>query len=121
MVIHSKDDYVIRQFALKKPVARLLVNTPATLGGMGMTTDLFPSMVLGSGITGQGITSENVSATNLIYTRTVGWGTESSQTAMAAWAGPEEKASPERQESGDASEELMQRVMTRVLEELEKR
>ena len=74
MVIHSMDDYVIRQFALKKPVARVLVNTPATLGSMGVTTALFPSMTLGSGVTGQGITSENVSPLNLVYIRTVGAG-----------------------------------------------
>ncbi len=74
LVIHSKDDYVIRQFALNKPVARVLVNTPATLGGMGVTTSLFPAMTLGSGVTGQGITSENVSPMNLIYIRTVGAG-----------------------------------------------
>ena len=74
LVIHSSDHYVIRQFALKKPVARVLVNTPATLGSMGVTTNLFPSMTLGSGVTGQGITSENVSPMNLVYIRTVGIG-----------------------------------------------
>ena len=31
LVIHSRDAEVIRQFALKKPVARLLVNTPANM------------------------------------------------------------------------------------------
>ena len=74
LVIHSTDDYVIRQFALKKPVARVLVNTPASLGSMGVTTALFPAMTLGSGVTGQGITSENVSPLNLVYIRTVGAG-----------------------------------------------
>jgi hypothetical protein len=120
LVIHSKDDYVIRQFALKKPVARLLVNTPATLGGMGMTTELFPSMVLGSGITGQGITSENVSPMNLIYTRTVGWGCRSSQKAMEEYALPAADQ-PVMQQTEASSDDLMQRVLLRVLEELEKR
>lgn len=78
LVIHSNDPYVIRQFALKKPVARMLVNTPATLGSMGVTTSLFPSMTLGSGVTGQGITSDNVSPMNLVYVRTVGMGVRSS-------------------------------------------
>lgn len=78
LVIHSNDNYVIRQFALKKPVARVLVNTPATLGSMGVTTTLFPSMTLGSGVTGQGITSENVSPMNLVYIRTVGIGVRDS-------------------------------------------
>ncbi|PHR28818.1 MAG: acetaldehyde dehydrogenase [Desulfotalea sp.] len=74
LVIHSGDQEIIKQFALKKPVARLLVNTPASLGGMGITTNLFPSMILGCGSTGHGITSENVSPMNLIYKRTVGCG-----------------------------------------------
>lgn len=74
LVIHSNDEDVIRQFALKKPVGRLLVNTPATFGGMGATTNLCPSMTLGSGSPGYGITSDNVSPLNLIYTRKVGYG-----------------------------------------------
>lgn len=74
LVIHSKDESVIRQFALKKPVGRLLVNTPAAFGGTGATTNLFPAMTLGSGLAGYGITSDNVSPLNLIYTRKVGYG-----------------------------------------------
>lgn len=73
LVIHSNDPFVIEQFALKKPVGRMLVNTPATYGSMGMTTGLFPSMTLGSGSTGKGITSDNVSPKNLIYIRKVGY------------------------------------------------
>ncbi len=74
LVIHSKDNEVIHQFALKKPVGRMLVNTPATFGGMGATTNLFPSMTLGSGSAGDGITSDNVSPMNLIYIRKIGYG-----------------------------------------------
>ena len=74
LVIHSKDEAVIRQFAIKKPVARMLVNTPAVFGSMGMTTNLFPAMTLGSGSAGHGITADNVSPKNLIYIRKVGYG-----------------------------------------------
>ena len=74
LVIHSRDENVIEQFALKKPVARILVNTPAAYGGMGMTTNLFPAMTLGSGTIGQGITTDNVSPLNLVYVRKVGVG-----------------------------------------------
>ena len=35
LVIHSKDEEVIRQFALKKPVARMLVNTRLCSGAWG--------------------------------------------------------------------------------------
>ena len=55
LTIHSQDAEVIRQFALKKPVARLLVNTGAAFGGMGLTTDLTPAMTQGSGIAGYGL------------------------------------------------------------------
>lgn len=74
LVIHSTDEMVIRQFALKKPVARVLVNTPATFGSMGATTNLFPAMTLGSGSAGIGITTDNVSPMNLVYIRKVGYG-----------------------------------------------
>lgn len=74
LVIHSTDEEVIRQFALKKPVGRVLVNTPAIFGSMGATTNLFPAMTLGSGSAGVGITSDNVSPMNLIYIRKVGYG-----------------------------------------------
>lgn len=74
LVIHSNDPEVIRQFALKKPVGRMLVNTPAVFGSMGATTNLFPAMTLGSGSAGDGITSDNVSPMNLIYIRKVGYG-----------------------------------------------
>lgn len=73
LIIHSKDEDVIKQFALKKPVGRILVNTPGVLGSIGGTTNLFPSLTLGSGLTGRGITSENVSPMNLVYIRKVGY------------------------------------------------
>ena len=79
LVIHSQDEAVIRQFALKKPVARMLVNTPAVFGSMGATTNLFPAMTLGSGMVGAGITSDNVSPMNLIYVRKVGYGVRSAE------------------------------------------
>lgn len=74
LVIHSRDEEVVRQFALKKPVGRVLVNTAGTFGSMGATTNLFPSMTLGSGSAGKGMTSDNVSPMNLIYVRKVGYG-----------------------------------------------
>ncbi|MCW7753345.1 aldehyde dehydrogenase family protein [Desulfobotulus sp. H1] len=80
LVIHSRDEEVIRQFALKKPVGRMLVNTPATFGGMGATTNLFPSMTLGSGSAGDGFTSDNVSPMNLIYIRKIGYGVRSAES-----------------------------------------
>lgn len=74
LVIHSRDEAVIRQFALKKPVSRVLVNTPSTFGGIGATTNLFPAMTLCSGAADGGVTSDNISPRNLINIRKVGYG-----------------------------------------------
>ncbi len=82
LVIHSRDEAVIEQFALKKPVARVLVNTPASFGGMGMTTNLFPAFTLGSGTVGMGITTDNISPMNLIYVRKVGYGVRTPEMVL---------------------------------------
>lgn len=74
MTVHSNDMEVVRQFALRKPVGRVLVNTPAAFGSIGCTTNLFPALTLGSGSAGRGITTDNVSPMNLIYIRKIGFG-----------------------------------------------
>ncbi len=74
MTIHSQDPNVIREFALKKPVSRLLVNTPGALGGVGATTNLAPALTLGCGAVGGSATSDNITPLNLINIRRVAWG-----------------------------------------------
>ena len=72
--IHCTDDAVIRRFALKIPVSRFLVNTPAALGGIGKTTGLFPALTLGCGAVGGSSSSNNISPLDLINIRRVAWG-----------------------------------------------
>lgn len=74
MTIHSENKDVIREFALKKPVSRLLVNTPGALGGVGATTGLQPALTLGCGAVGGSATSDNVGPMNLINIRRVAYG-----------------------------------------------
>jgi acetaldehyde dehydrogenase (acetylating) len=66
MSIHSRNDDVILQFGLKKPAFRIVVNTPTTLGSIGLTTGLDPSMTLGCGGYGGNITSDNISPRHLL-------------------------------------------------------
>src|SRR6476619_7177994 len=66
MSIHSRNDEVILQFGLKKPAFRIVVNTPTTLGSIGLTTGLDPSMTLGCGGYGGNITSDNISPRHLL-------------------------------------------------------
>lgn len=74
MMIHSTNEDIIREFALKKPVNRLLVNTPGALGGIGGTTNLTPSLTLGCGAVGGSSTSDNISPLNLINIRRMAYG-----------------------------------------------
>ncbi len=59
-VIHARDERVIMEFGLQKPVFRIVVNTFGTLGTTGYTTGLMPSMTLGSGGVGGAITGDNI-------------------------------------------------------------
>ncbi len=54
------------EFGLKKPAFRIVVNSPTTLGSIGLTTGLDPSMTLGCGGYGGNITSDNISPRHLL-------------------------------------------------------
>lgn len=72
--IFSKDENVILQFALRKPVARMLVNTPLSLGSIGLTSNLFPALTLGSGAIRIGSISGNLAPDHLVYRRKIAYG-----------------------------------------------
>ena len=73
--MHAEDQQVVRKFALKIPVSRFLVNTPAALGGIGATTKLFPALTLGCGAVGGSSSSNNIGPMDLINIRRVAWDT----------------------------------------------
>jgi hypothetical protein len=74
--IHCEDRNVIERFATAVPVSRLLVNTPAALGGIGATTGLFPALTLGCGAVGGSASSNNIGPMDLVNIRRVAWGRE---------------------------------------------
>ena len=74
MIIHTENKKLVKEFALKKPVSRLLINTPGSLGGIGGSTNLAPALTLGCGAVGGSSTSDNVTPMNLLNIRKVGWG-----------------------------------------------
>jgi acetaldehyde dehydrogenase (acetylating) len=65
-VIHSKDESRIREYGLRMPAFRVLVNTASPQGSTGITTNVFPSMTLGCGAIAGNITSDNVGPQHLI-------------------------------------------------------
>ena len=76
MSMHTNNENIVREFSLKKPVSRLLVNTAAALGGVGATTNLLPAFTLGCGTVGGSATSDNIGPLNLINIRRVAYGTK---------------------------------------------
>jgi acetaldehyde dehydrogenase (acetylating) len=75
MVIHSNDNDVVMKFAMEKPAFRILVNTPSSLGAVGYSTGLMPSLTLGCGTWGGSIVSENVTAEHLLNIKTLAFET----------------------------------------------
>jgi acetaldehyde dehydrogenase (acetylating) len=65
LVIHATDEKVIMAFGLEKPVFRIGVNTMGTLGMIGLTTKIMPSLTLGAGGIGGSITGDNVTVYHL--------------------------------------------------------
>ena len=117
LAIHSQNEEIIREFALKKPVSRLLINTPAALGGVGATTGLFPAFTLGCGAVGGSATSDNVSPLNLFNIRRVAYGTaELSDLRQAENMAVEEPKAVAV--DGSNEEELVTLLVQRVLEKL---
>lgn len=103
--IHARDEGVIRRFALEIPVSRFLVNTPAALGGIGVTTRLFPALTLGCGAVGGSSSSNNISPMDLVNIRRVAWDTG---TEAGRIEGPE---------TGDG--ELVELLTRKILSRLE--
>src|SRR5690606_37889570 len=75
LALHAGSERVVEQFALRKPSMRIVVNTAAALGSVGMTTALFPAMTLGPGTLGGSIISDNVSPLHLLNVKRVAFET----------------------------------------------
>ena len=58
------DSIIVRK--MQMPVSRILVNSPAAQGCIGMGNGLTPSLTLGCGTYGRTSTTDNVTYTNLI-------------------------------------------------------
>ncbi len=64
-VIHTHSDEHVLRYAEMMPVSRILVNSPATQGVIGLTTNLRPSLTLACGYFGGSVTNDNVTFRHL--------------------------------------------------------
>ncbi len=111
MAIHSRDESVIHEFALRKPAFRIVVNTPATLGSIGMTTGLDPSMTLGCGGYGGNVTSDNISPQHLLNVKRLAYETRTASQAAADLAAREVRDSDSAEGSNRLSDGLDARLV----------
>lgn len=109
LAIHTKDDDMVKAFALKKPVSRILVNTPAAQGGVGATTNIAPAFTLGCGAVGGSATSDNVTPLHLIDIRRVAYGAR----------GADEIIKPQAQSNQTAQSGLdLEAIVRKVISEM---
>lgn len=92
-VIHATDDARIREYGLRMPSFRVLVNTSSPQGSTGITTNVFPAMTLGCGAVAGNITSDNVGPLNLINVKRVAYAARKAEDAFEHREGVSEVAS----------------------------
>jgi acetaldehyde dehydrogenase (acetylating) len=81
-VIYSKNEDRIREYGLRAPAFRVLVNTPSPQGSTGITTNVFPSMTLGCGAIAGNVTSDNVGPMHLINIKRIAYHVRDAQSAF---------------------------------------
>ena len=127
-VIYSKDDARIREFAVRMPAYRVLVNTSAPQGSTGITTGIQPAMTLGCGAVASNSTSDNVGPQHLINIKRLAYVVRTPEEAFPPADGSRPTVAPapmpapaKRMSLPPAGSPERQAVMTAVEEYLAKR
>jgi acetaldehyde dehydrogenase (acetylating) len=119
LALHARDEGVIREFGLRKPVFRVVVNTPASQGAIGLTTNLAPALTLGCGTLGGNITSDNITPLHLLHIKRVAAGRPGEGIEPNGLSSPG-AAQREGKPAAAADPGLVERVVQEVLRELER-
>jgi acetaldehyde dehydrogenase (acetylating) len=113
LIIHAENADIVMRFGLEKPVFRIAVNTMGTLGAIGLTTSIRPSLTLGSGGVGGSITGDNITVHHLFNIKRLAY--ETSKPPDAAFqpgrVGTQPVNSPDVQEI----ERIVETVLTEIL------
>jgi len=109
LVLHATDQNVIMAFGLEKPVFRILVNTMSTLGAVGLTTGVMPSLTLGAGGEGGSVTGDNITVHHLFNIKRLAY--ETTPPPEAAMVGSGFSSGPTQQEL----ESIVRQVMLEAL------
>ncbi len=114
LVIHATDEDVVLAFGIEKPAFRILVNTWGTLGAIGATTGVMPSMTLAPGGIGGSVVSDNITVTHLLNIKRVAYALR--EPPAAAYQ-PAPDVTPAARTIGRVDDQV-ERIVRRVLAEL---
>ncbi|MCA5011405.1 MULTISPECIES: aldehyde dehydrogenase family protein [unclassified Enterococcus] len=84
LAIHSQNTTILNEFALKKPVGRMIVNAPAGFASLGLNSNLPLSVILGGFTTGRGISAKNITAADLTYKRQISYPIQIAESTVTA-------------------------------------
>lgn len=124
LVIHSRDEESILAFGIEKPAFRILVNTWGSLGAVGVTTGLRPSLTLAPGGIGGASVSDNITVEHVLNVKRVAYHLHQAPDLARAWGGRldgvaaevAESAGPAPDAGSDA--EMLERLVRMVLEQM---
>lgn len=94
LVIHAEDEDVILAFGIEKPAFRILVNTWGTLGAIGSTTGLAPSMTLAPGGLGGAVVSDNITVRHVLNVKRLAYETRRPPAEARGGHLPDHAATP---------------------------
>lgn len=131
MVIHSRDEEAIMAFGVEKPAFRVLVNTWGSLGGVGYTTGLRPSLTLAPGGIGGAVVSDNITVENVLNIKRVAYHLNPAPDVARAFRGvpttedvreakPDQEA-PTVPEAAPGDADVIDKLVKQVLAELKAR
>lgn len=132
VVIHSRDEEAILAFGVEKPAFRVLVNTWGSLGGVGYTTGLRPSLTLAPGGIGGAVVSDNITVEHVLNIKRLAYHRNPPPDVARAHGGVLSGAAPapapeetdavgaEAAPAVDADAALVEKVVREILSELKK-
>lgn len=127
IVIHARDEEAILAFGIEKPAFRILVNTWGSLGGIGATTGVRPSLTLGPGGIGGAVISDNITVEHVLNIKRLAYHLVAPPDAARAHGGRTGTGTGSSyapaggsSEGGAADAALIEKVVRAILTELGK-
>lgn len=109
LAIHSQDTAIIQEFALRKPVGRMIVNQGCGFASLGMDSSLPLTLILGGLTSHRGIIAKNVTAKDLTYQREIGYSQGVKDESVTLF-----KGTSKEEQIGEAA---LEKILLKILEQ----